>query len=382
MRMLLVMEELQCGGAELSFFALARALSEKCEVHLALSQDSLGNATISRLCDSLKAGPITIHASKTLLNGGTFNNLHPVLRRTAACELASIMDVVRPDIVIANLPTVERGQAVVDAVRTSQGPHPPVWGLLHLTQKPSELGARLGQIRNLMAARLIRRFDRIINVSQAAAQEMAESYGIHATQVIQPATEMLQPLPLEADRAGLRQEQGLPNRFLLGMVGRVRIHHKGHDVALRVIQGLLAEGYASHLVVIGDGPDLEALRATADRKAIRDAVTFLGWRNDIQDLLPLLDVVLMPSRYEGLPQVAVQAVSANIPVVGYAVGGLTELLPSGFAIPYGAEEQLTAAVAALARDPQRWPAEEVRRRAMTWCEPRNVAAKLLEMASS
>ena len=381
MRIFLVMEELQCGGAELAFFALCRALSERCEVHLALSQASLQNPMIRSLHDSLGDTPVSIHRCETPLNPGTITNLHPLLRRAAARELASLMDAVQPDVVIVNLPTIERGQAVVDAANICRL-RPPVWGYLHLSQRPSMIGSKLGHARDFMAAKLIRRFDRLLTVSEDGARELVHRYGTDSPHVVQPPTGTLVPLPAGADRSRLRTAQGLPNTFLLGMVGRITIHHKGHDVALRVMRKLLEQGHAVHLVVIGDGPDRQKVRTMADRLGIASAVTFLGWRDDIDRLMPLLDAVLMPSRYEGLPQVAVQAVTAHVPVLGYAVGGLAELLPSPFAVAYGAEDKLVAGIVSLLKNPGQWPAEEVRLRATTWCEPRNAAEKVLALTRS
>jgi glycosyltransferase involved in cell wall biosynthesis len=231
-----------------------------------------------------------------------------------------------------------------------------------------------------MAGRLIRRFDRLLTVSEAGAQEVVDRYGAAAPYVVRPPTETLVPLPAGADRSRLRGAEGLPDTFLLGMVGRVQIHHKGHDVALRVTRDLLGQGCKVHLVIIGDGPDSHTLRVMADRMSIASAVTFLGWRDDIDRLIPLLDAVLMPSRYEGLPQVAVQAVTAGIPVIGYAVGGLAELIPSPFTVPSGAEDLLSASVVSLLRRPDQWPAEEVRLRATIWCDPRKAAEKVLAIA--
>lgn len=380
MRILLVMEELQCGGAELSFFSLCRALSERSEVHLALSQQSLLNPTIRALHDSLSDTSVSIHRCETPLNPGTISNLHPLLRRAAAGQLAAVLESVRPEVVIVNLPTVERGQAVLDAAEMCR-PRPPVWGFLHLSQTPSVIGAKLGPVRDLLVPRLIRRFDRLLTVSQAGAREVVQRYGTEPPSVVHPPTQTLVPLPAGLDRSSLRKAEGLPNGFLLGMVGRVQIHHKGHDAALRVTRKLLGQGHALHLLVIGDGPDLQTVRAMANRMGIQSAVTFLGWRNDIDRLMPLLDAVLMPSRYEGLPLVAVQAVTAHVPVVGYAVGGLAELLPGPFTVPYGAEAGLVAAVESLLWNPKQWPAEEVRLRAVTWCEPRNAADSVLALLS-
>lgn len=375
MRLLLVLEETKSGGAEMSFFALCRALAARYRIDVALSRSSLDNATIRRLCDALGDTPAVVHYCANRLNPGTFSNLHRGLRRAAARELADLIEGLRSDLVIVNLPTVERGQTVVDAADLC--PHrPPVWGFLHLTQPPSMIGAKLGQIRNLLVPRLIRRFDRLLTVSQSGAREISRRYRIQVAGVVYPPTETFLPLALPTGRPQLRQAQGLPDKFLVGIVGRIQIHHKGHDVALHVVRQLLDQGKSLHLVVVGDGPDRSRVQRMAQRLGIDRAVTFLGWRNDLDAVMPLFDAVLMPSRYEGFPQVAVQAAVTHVPVVAYAVGGLIELIPPEFTAPYGQESGLVAAVAALLRDPQRWPAQEVARRALDCCEPSRAADRI------
>lgn len=375
MRLLLVLEEVKCGGAEVSFFALCRALAAHYQVDVALSRSSLDNPTIRRLCEALADTPAAVHYCANMLNPGTFTNLHRGMRRAGARELAGLMERLRSDVVIVNMPTVERGQTVVDAAELCTH-RPPVWGFLHLTQPPSMIGAKLGAIRDLMVPRLIRRFDRLLTVSHSGAREIAGRYGIQVPDVVHPPTETFPPLVSPIGRSRLRQTQGLPDKFLVGIVGRIKIHHKGHDVALRVVRQLLDQGNILHLVVVGDGPDRAAVQRMAEQLGIQPAVSFLGWRNDLDLVMPLFDAILMPSRYEGFPQVAFQAAVAHVPVIGYAVGGLAELIPPDFTAPYGQESGLAAAVAALLRDPRRWPANEVARRALSCCEPSHAAARI------
>jgi glycosyltransferase involved in cell wall biosynthesis len=370
------MEEVKCGGAELSFFTLTRALSTRCEVHLAVSEEALRHPVLRASCEALDHTMVTIHPTKAPLNAGTFSNLHPRFRASAASELAGLIKRTGPDVILVNLPTVERGQAVVDAAELCT-PRPPVWGFLHLTQPPTVIGAKLGLVRDFMVPKLIRRFDRLLTVSRSGSREIAERYRLTAPDVLQPPTRGLSPLPPGSNRSQLRQAEGLSDGFLLGMVGRVQIHHKGQDAALRITRELLSRGLKLQLVIVGDGPDRRWLQRKAERLGIASALRFLGWRDDVERLMPLLDAVLMPSRYEGFPQVAVQAVTAYVPVVGYAVGGLAELVPEGFTAAPGDEAGLAAIVGALASEPRSWPAREVALRAATWCDPGNVADGLL-----
>lgn len=381
MRLLLIMEEVNCGGAELSFFALCRALASRSRVDLALSAASLENPAIRALCESLRDTSVTVHRCRTSLDPGTLSNLHRRLRRSAARELADLIGTIRPDIVLVNLPTVERGQAVVDAADLVT-PRPPVWGFLHLSHRPSVIGAKLGRLRDLLVPRLLRRFDRLLAVSFAGAREITSRYAVRQCDILRPPVASLPAPPLLVDRSTRRASKGLPDGFLLGMVGRVETHQKGQDVALRLMVRLLAEGHPIHLVVVGDGPDMALLRHQADRLNVSSRVLFLGWRQDADDLIQLMSALVMPSKYEGTPLTALQAASVGVPVVGYDVDGLGELLPPGFKVAYGNEAGLSAAIGDLARNLIRWPREELAQLAKSWSDPDLAAERLLGLMGS
>jgi glycosyltransferase involved in cell wall biosynthesis len=134
-----------------------------------------------------------------------------------------------------------------------------------------------------------------------------------------------------------------------------------------------------HLVVVGDGPDSAMVRKMSEQLGLDDAVTFMGWREDAADLIPLLSAVVMPSRYEGMPLVALQAAAAGVPVTGFAVDGLGELLPQGFAVRPGDELALKDVVSALAQGSLHWPTEELSARARAWSSPENAAERLLQI---
>lgn len=374
MRLLLVIEEENLGGAELSFLELSRALAARSEVHLALSQGA--QRAHSAVYDGLSRVGIQVHACSRSLYPGTVANLHPLLRRGVATELARVVERSEPAVVLVNLPTVERGQSVVDAVR-GVSPRLPVWGLLHLVQPPSKFGARLGPVRDLMVESLLERFDRLITVSRSGALYLAGRYGLHVPAVLHPPTAALEPVLSDGDRQRQRSGHNLPQGFLLGIVGRVQVRQKGQDAALRVLARLLGDGLPVHLVMIGDGPDLPAVRTRAQRMGIDSNVSFMGWRHDAGSLIPLLDALLLPSHFEGLPQTALQAASARVPVFAYDVDGLREFLPAGFRVPHGDEQGLADAILKVAHGTLVWPSDEMATRALTWGDPGLAADRLL-----
>ena len=108
-------------------------------------------------------------------------------------------------------------------------------------------------------------------------------------------------------------------------------------------------------------------------------VTFLGWRSDAGQLIPLLDAVLLPSRFEGLPQAALQAATAEVPVVAYGVDGLRELLPPEFQVPFGDERALATTLREVLRGTRIWPWKKLAERAAEWGDPDGGAERFLKL---
>ena len=376
MRLLLVIEEETLGGAELSFLELSRSLARRADVHLALGRTAL--QTHPSDYTGLSDCGVSLHVCTNPLYPGTLANLHRQLRRRAAGELAGMIESIGPVAIVVNLPTVERGQTIVDAARLVS-PTLPVWGLLHLVQRPSTIGARLGHVRDLMVKSLLSRFDRLVTVSDAGAGQLSNRYAVPRPAVLHPPTLALQPVRSAGERARRRTEAGLPHGLLVGMVGRVQLRQKGHDAALRVLAQLLHRGLSVNLVVMGDGPDLPAVRRLAENMGLAPRVNFLGWRTDAGELIPLLDAVLLPSHFEGMPQTALQAASAQVPVVAYAVDGLTELLPPGFQIVHGDEPGLVTALREVLEGTRVWPSRQLAERAAEWGDPERSAERLLTL---
>jgi glycosyltransferase involved in cell wall biosynthesis len=147
-------------------------------------------------------------------------------------------------------------------------------------------------------------------------------------------------------RAALRLPDGIPT---IGIVGRLH-PAKGHPLLFEAVRRLLAQGRDVAVLVVGDGELREDLEALACRLGLEGRVRFLGSRVDIPALLNLLDVVAMPSRWEGLPIGLLEAMAAARPVVAAAVGGIPEVIEhgkTGILIPPGEPEALCAALARL-----------------------------------
>ncbi|GGF43646.1 hypothetical protein GCM10011519_16880 [Marmoricola endophyticus] len=105
-------------------------------------------------------------------------------------------------------------------------------------------------------------------------------------------------------------------------------------------------------VIAGEGPQREALEALAARLGVSERLTFLGLRHDVPDLMAAADALVLSSRYEGTPNVVLEALAMGLPVIASDVGACRELLEGteGEVVPPG---DAAALAAAIGRRPRR-----------------------------
>ena len=127
--------------------------------------------------------------------------------------------------------------------------------------------------------------------------------------------------------AGLRQELGLPeDAFLVLSVGELN-GNKNQQVIIRAVARL--KDPAVHYVLCGKGDQRQTLEVLAKELNIAGQVHFLGYRRDIADICRQSDVFALPSRREGLPFAAMEAMYCGLPLVNSGIRGLTDITENG-----------------------------------------------------
>lgn len=135
------------------------------------------------------------------------------------------------------------------------------------------------------------------------------------------------------DKNQLRNHHGIPvNALVLGLVGSIT-RNKGHEQLIRAL-GLLGEwGINTHVLFIGDSPVghedyRKLLEGLMEELQLTANVHWIGYQDRVAEYYQALDVLVLPSRSEGLPRVVVEALAAGLPVVASDVGGVKEILTS------------------------------------------------------
>jgi glycosyltransferase involved in cell wall biosynthesis len=197
------------------------------------------------------------------------------------------------------------------------------------------------------------RYEKVICVSEDL-RERCLSAGVPAQRcvLIENAIDT-QEFSRRLGTAEARRRLGLsPERFLIGAVGRLS-GEKGFDVLIRSADRLLRAGLDVELVIAGEGdqrPQLESLIAELGRQ---DRIRLLGYCPDTRDLYQALDVFALSSLREGLPNVVLEAMALQVPVVATRIAGVPRLVrheENGLLVEPGALEELTGALARLRAD--------------------------------
>lgn len=161
--------------------------------------------------------------------------------------------------------------------------------------------------------------------------------------------------PDAARRRELRGELGLPaDATLLGVIGRLH-PVKGQDVLLAALPELRARFPRVHLGIVGQGLQQPFLAERVRELGLTDAVTFAGYRENIREYLGAFDLIVVPSRYEGLSLLLIEAMAAGRPIVATRVGGNPEAIAdgvSGLLVPPDDPAALAAAAGRILGDPE------------------------------
>ncbi|MEE9239654.1 MAG: glycosyltransferase family 4 protein [bacterium] len=156
------------------------------------------------------------------------------------------------------------------------------------------------------------------------------------------------------NKSSLRFALGLPHEGpLIVSVGRLE-PIKDHGTLIEAFARVTQKYPGAHLVLAGEGELAATHETLADNLGLRGRISFLGWRNDVGELLEAADLFVLPSINEGMGRAVVEAMRAGLAVVATNVGGVPAIVEdgvTGLLVPPGDPASLTAAIKRLISHP-------------------------------
>lgn len=200
----------------------------------------------------------------------------------------------------------------------------------------------------------MKRADRVVAVSKGLYEHQLKPAGIQQSRVrvVHNAidADTIQPT---VPREQMRKELSLPQEsFVIGVIGRFS-PEKGQDIFVKAVAQASGIGTDLRVLFVGDGPEMDRVKSMARDLGIEDRLIFLGYRDDIPNLYQAIDVVVIPSRSEGLPNVLLEALAVGKAVIATDVGGIAEVIEhreNGILLPANDVTSLAAALEEIYRN--------------------------------
>lgn len=221
-----------------------------------------------------------------------------------------------------------------------------VWHLHEILLSPSWFVWMMGKIIN-------RNSDKVVVVSQAVWDNWKRQIDESKLVLVYNG---INYQPYLKNKADFRAENaGLENKVLLGMIGRVN-HWKGQGYFLDIANILVKHHDNVHFILVGDAfPGTEYLVHEMNQKIenldLKSYVSYLGFRNDIPEILRAVDIFVLPSILpDPFPTVILEAMASGKPVIATAHGGAKEMIlagETGILIPWDNSELAAEAISGL-----------------------------------
>ncbi len=209
--------------------------------------------------------------------------------------------------------------------------------------------------KRLVKRLTLRKTARTIAVSDATREFLIQEYGLPSSAV----TRIWNGIEVARMRGGAVRTAELEeyrSHAPLILTDAALHHRKGLDVLIEAMRTVLVAAPNALSLIIGNGPDAQELRDLVAARGVGQSARFLGWPDNLVDLLATCDMLVQPSRREAFGIGVIQAMAAGKPVVATQVGGHVDTIEqdiTGILVPAEDPHALANAILALASDPAR-----------------------------
>lgn len=204
----------------------------------------------------------------------------------------------------------------------------------------AEMGARFGGLRDLFCAHLFQLPDAFITITDEMARLLKQQGATAPIDIVYNGVDTQRFQAGDGEKAC--EELGLPfDRVRVGVIGRIEFRQKQQHLLVEAIAAEPELAKSCHLVFAGDGPDISALQNLIRQHQLSGTV--LPWCDPAR-LYQALDSLVIPSRYEGLPLVMLEALASGTAVLGSDRDGMKDLLPAAWRFEPNSAAALAAAL--------------------------------------
>lgn len=262
------------------------------------------------------------------------NDVDFILHKVVHRKMESIQSFINPVFVLDSLRLLHRVNKTSDEIIIVQGDIElgagfinaakligyPIISYIPYAHGFDVMGSRFSKIKNLLSSTLYRNCQRYITISQCFKSEIISK---NKTSDVKVFRNFVSAPPIQQIRGKGYFFGRKKGELKLLMAGRVYFRQKGQNLLIEALRGI---DQRIDVTVIGDGPDLKKLITLASTLPKNITVNFLGWKDNIWDYAQDVDLILIPSNFEGVPLIMLEAIKRNVPVIASARDGMADYL--------------------------------------------------------
>ncbi|WP_426358470.1 glycosyltransferase [Pseudocolwellia sp. HL-MZ19] len=320
---LLIDESPIYGGHETMFMAFIKAILP--QLLKVANVDFVVNSRNKRLISQLKQsefGSINVH--KVTLSTLPIKPITQFLINNDKAKIRSIINNKKPKYVLNIQGTIEIG---CTSLWVCKSLNIPVITYLPITKSSANLGVTLGRLRDIVCRKLYYSIPKkIITISRTNQDELQNLFFI--------PPERVTVIHNFVDIDDRNRIKNLPEfssqKKHLALIGRIsNVQKRQFDFLKKWLASKISHNYVIH--VVGDSDDCESqdLKKLCSQAILNDNIIFHGWKSAdyVSAVITQCDALLLPSRFEGVPLVMIEAISSGCKVIGSRVDGMKEFLP-------------------------------------------------------
>ncbi|WP_225087416.1 glycosyltransferase [Pectobacterium colocasium] len=181
------------------------------------------------------------------------------------------------------------------------------------------MGFKLGELRDVVSALTYKMCMNYITISKPNEVLLKKR---NASAKVSIVNNFIEPIS-----AIIPADSHSSEKINLAIIGRVEIKQKGHDILINALKYIDDEIVKRiHLIIVGDGPDMNMVKDMIESNHLSDKVSFTGWVDKWYQIDERIDYVVMPSRFEGVPLTMLEALSLDIPCIGANRDGMSDYI--------------------------------------------------------
>ncbi len=243
-----------------------------------------------------------------------FQGLRNRLNRTGILKLSKALQSLSPELILIIQGEIEDSSQCVLAARNANIPCVSYIAIPHTMKK---MGAKWGALRDRINQYLFNKPDRYITISESMKALLIER-GVTKPIAVVPNGIFLPPPRSTTNQNSPR---------LLGSLGRIEFKQKQQDFLVETFSSNPDPFKECNLLIAGNGPDEEHLKKII---STHQNIKFMPWQENTEDFYERIDCLIIPSRFEGVPLVMLEALARGIPVIGSSCDGMKDILPESW----------------------------------------------------